>query len=74
MNEVVRTHGLLDLVKSHANFSVSNVSASSYWSVYAELDDMGMLLQYSSVLTWNTVSDKISVLTTVGRGRSFLLR
>lgn len=28
--------------------------ASSYWSVYAELDDVGMLLQYSSVLTWNT--------------------
>lgn len=28
--------------------------ASSYWSVYPGLDDMDLLLPYSSVLTWNT--------------------
>lgn len=28
--------------------------ASSYWSVYPGLDDVDLLLPYSSVLTWNT--------------------
>ncbi|XP_076788250.1 gamma-secretase-activating protein isoform X5 [Arvicanthis niloticus] len=37
--------------------------ASSYWSVYAELDDVGMLLPYSSVLTWNAEIPGIKLVT-----------
>ncbi|XP_028645018.1 gamma-secretase-activating protein isoform X1 [Grammomys surdaster] len=37
--------------------------ASSYWSVYAELDDVDMLLPYSSVLTWNAEIPGIKLVT-----------
>ncbi|XP_029391451.1 gamma-secretase-activating protein isoform X2 [Mus pahari] len=37
--------------------------ASSYWSVYAELEDVDMLLQYSSVLTWNAEIPGIKLMT-----------
>lgn len=37
--------------------------ASSYWSVYPGLDDVDLLLPYSSVLTWNTEIPGMSLVT-----------
>ncbi|EHA97306.1 pigeon-like protein, partial [Heterocephalus glaber] len=39
------------------------IIASSYWSVYPETSNMDMLLQYSSVLTWDSEIPGITLVT-----------